>query len=310
MIQTLDDIAAALKRALPNLANIAPLTRLGEGFDSIALETAGGVVIRIAKSKAVDDAYALEKHLLPALWQHRTPEISLRIPRPAWYAPPNADFPHGVIGYPKIPGTPLEIATLKNQSYAEVYSVPIGGFLAWLHRVPLDVIDLHDDFHARRSDWQAQHARTMPHLRSLLTGDEYDKLDRWWDALLRDARMAHYTPVIQHGDLWVGNILIDGVHLTGVIDWSNAGVGDPAQDFAPLLYVGEHFLLETIKHYQAFNGRLNDGFMHRLWHLWALREFDGIAWALIHDDEAELHEGIAKLRKGPVLHPAGLDGWS
>jgi aminoglycoside phosphotransferase (APT) family kinase protein len=36
------------------------------------------------------------------------------------------------------------------------------------------------------------------------------------------------APVWVHGDLLPGNILIDKGRLSGIIDWSGAGVGDPA----------------------------------------------------------------------------------
>jgi aminoglycoside phosphotransferase (APT) family kinase protein len=37
-------------------------------------------------------------------------------------------------------------------------------------------------------------------------------------------------PVWVHGDLLLGNLLLQGGRLTGVIDWGEAGVGDPACD--------------------------------------------------------------------------------
>lgn len=33
-----------------------------------------------------------------------------------------------------------------------------------------------------------------------------------------------------HGDAWLGNIMSDGVHITGLIDWGCAGVGHPGID--------------------------------------------------------------------------------
>ena len=36
--------------------------------------------------------------------------------------------------------------------------------------------------------------------------------------------------VICHGDLWAGNILVDGPHVTGVLDWTVATIAEPALD--------------------------------------------------------------------------------
>ena len=52
-----------------------------------------------------------------------------------------------------------------------------------------------------------------------------------WSAL---QRCRPYPPVVSstlvHGDYWVGNTLWQGGRLTGVVDWSDAFLGDPAAD--------------------------------------------------------------------------------
>ncbi len=48
----------------------------------------------------------------------------------------------------------------------------------------------------------------------------------WQNAL--DAGEWSGEPVWVHGDLLPGNILISRGRLSGIIDWSGAGVGDPA----------------------------------------------------------------------------------
>ena len=37
-------------------------------------------------------------------------------------------------------------------------------------------------------------------------------------------------PSIIHGDLWPANVLMQRGHLTGLVDWTMAGIGDPALD--------------------------------------------------------------------------------
>ena len=38
------------------------------------------------------------------------------------------------------------------------------------------------------------------------------------------------VPSIIHGDLWPANVLMQGGRLTGLVDWTMAGIGDPALD--------------------------------------------------------------------------------
>ena len=37
--------------------------------------------------------------------------------------------------------------------------------------------------------------------------------------------------------------------------------------------------------------------------LWELREFDGLRFAIRHDDAAEFADAVRKLRAGPILDP-------
>lgn len=51
---------------------------------------------------------------------------------------------------------------------------------------------------------------------------------------LHSEESSEYSPVLLHGDLSMQHILIDesGGTLTGIIDWSDAMLGDPCEDIA------------------------------------------------------------------------------
>jgi aminoglycoside phosphotransferase (APT) family kinase protein len=51
----------------------------------------------------------------------------------------------------------------------------------------------------------------------------------WW--LERHARRAP-TPALVHGDFRMGNMMVDGDRLAGVLDWEMAAPGDPLADLA------------------------------------------------------------------------------
>jgi hypothetical protein len=42
-------------------------------------------------------------------------------------------------------------------------------------------------------------------------------------------------PSFTHGDFWLGNLLVDGEHVTGVIDWTECVDGEPAADLTYLV---------------------------------------------------------------------------
>lgn len=55
---------------------------------------------------------------------------------------------------------------------------------------------------------------------------------RLWQQCLEGAD-SEGNPVLLHGDLIPGNLLVAGGRLTAVLDWGGLGVGDPAQDLSP-----------------------------------------------------------------------------
>jgi aminoglycoside phosphotransferase (APT) family kinase protein len=56
---------------------------------------------------------------------------------------------------------------------------------------------------------------------------------RLWEQCLEGAD-DNLKPVLLHGDLIPGNLLVAGGRLTSVLDWGSLGAGDPAQDLAPV----------------------------------------------------------------------------
>jgi len=54
-------------------------------------------------------------------------------------------------------------------------------------------------------------------------------LDRW-DAAIEDTGMWQFTPTITHGGITFEDVLTDSGRVTGIINWSNCRVADPADD--------------------------------------------------------------------------------
>jgi aminoglycoside phosphotransferase (APT) family kinase protein len=55
---------------------------------------------------------------------------------------------------------------------------------------------------------------------------------RIWEECLESAAYAA-EPILLHGDLIPGNLLIDRGRVSAVLDWGGIGAGDPAQDLNP-----------------------------------------------------------------------------
>jgi aminoglycoside phosphotransferase (APT) family kinase protein len=299
-LPTLADFGPPLQACFPALGPITPRRVLGAGFRSVAIATAEGQDFRLARNAAAAAGYAKERRLLPAL----RPHLPLPIPDPQWVAGPSAAFPFGVIGYPLLPGRPLTPADLARGHRARL-AADLAAFLRALHRVPLaEVAALGLPGPAdRAARWEAMRATTLPMLRDRLSADEYVLVARWWDRLLADPRLGDYQPVLHHGDLWYENLLVDegATRLTGVVDFEDAALGDPAQDFATLLHLDESFAAQVSVAYAAAGGALDATFAYRRQRLWELREFEGLAFAIRTADADEIADALAKLRRGPIL---------
>jgi aminoglycoside 2''-phosphotransferase len=293
-------LGADLQTVFPALGPVTPCRILGAGFRSLAVETAEGWVFRIRKHPQAEAGYAKEARLLPALGPH----LPVAVPAPRWVAGPSARFPGGVLGYPLLPGTPLQPAHLTPASGPRL-ATEIAGFLRALHRFPVaEALGLPSP-DSEMAGWAAMQATVLPALRGLLAAAEYQTVARWWAAFLADPALRAYPPALVHGDLWYENILVDdaGQRIVGVVDFEDAAVGDPAQDFATLRHLGAPFADAVLAAYRAAGGTLDPGFAHRLQRRWELREFDGLQFALQIEDAAETADAIRKLRAGPILNP-------
>jgi macrolide phosphotransferase len=276
----LEKLAWLLQRRLPEV-RFEPLRLVDVGFGSTVVETGDGCIFRVARSARAAAGHERELRVLRQL----SGRLPVAVPHPEWRLQPDEDIPFGAVGYRKLRGEPM-----RAEDASGMLAEDVAGFLSQLHG--LRDIDVDTDGDARTALSRA----TMPALRERLSDDEREHLESWWAGLLADDAFARFEPVLRHGDLWNENLLITRGRLVGVLDWSAAAIGDPAEDFAPLRHVDDAFADAVLDAYGA-----DEPLRHRAWRHWELRELYGIRAALELDDEDELDAGIAKLRAGPIL---------
>ncbi|WNY33793.1 phosphotransferase [Curtobacterium flaccumfaciens] len=56
-----------------------------------------------------------------------------------------------------------------------------------------------------------------------------------WEGAARDQQLWQFTPTVVHGSLGTGALLVDGDAVTGILDWGELRLGDPAKDLAWVL---------------------------------------------------------------------------
>lgn len=295
--------ASAIQIAFPQLAEIAPMRLLGEGWDCVAVETTGGLVFRFPKREAGAESQAKEGRLLPFLRAHVSPAI----PIPEWQAGPQPDFPWGFSGYRKVPGIGLRLDAI-NEENAEPLAASIGGFLAELHGFSVERARAFDIPGLRewKAGYESLRDAVMPGLRGQLTITERGRLRRWWRDFLAHDRAWDFEPALVHADLESGHLLVDDEvrGLDGVIDWGDAAIGDPAIDFAGLMRgYGAEFTWRVVESYRSRGGAVDGDLFMRVRRLGAAAPLHAVRFALAAEDASgpSLAEAVAELRAGPIL---------
>lgn len=283
----LDDLATKLRRLFPTCGKIEPISILGHGFSSLAVESANGYVFLIARNG--DSKYTSAIYFLKQVGD----QLSVRVPYLKFSAP-------NVIGYRKLSGISLEdcLDTVPRKQLA----IDVAKFLVALHslsppaKLPnMTWRDHRDIFHQR---WQD----TTKIIHEMMTITEVSMIENWWESFLVDERMAHHDSVVVHNDLWYGNMLVDdNGHLTAVIDWEMVAISDPAFDFVPQLYLGKAFDDYVIEAYQQHGGTIDQHLSYRIEQLRIVREFSGLQMAIKWNDQEEIQESINKIRQTPLF---------
>ncbi|MFF2367280.1 phosphotransferase family protein [Streptomyces sp. NPDC058122] len=208
---------------------IGSVVPLGEGQDNLAYEVNGELVVRFSKEPDLARRTALvgrEARVLAAV-----AGISpLPVPEPAFTV-----AEQGCLAYRKLPGVPLlDMPRHRRSAHGASIAATLGGLLTALHAVPVErLAGVVDADHQPPAEWLHEAAETYV----TVAGRIPAACRRPVEAFL-EAAPPHdeWTPAFSHNDLGIEHVLIDPVAwtVTGIIDWSDAAIVDPAYDFGLL----------------------------------------------------------------------------
>ncbi len=166
-------------------------------------------------------------------------------------------------GYPLIPGVPLTEVPGPPGPARAALAAAVGRFLSVLHRLPVDTALAAGVPGGSGEAWRRGHEEwyrtTRDVIRPALAPRELARVDDLLTGFLRHDGNFTFTPVLLHRDLSFDHLLVDPVTgtLTGVIDFEDAAVGDPAFDFTGLEDLGPGAL-------EAYEGPRDAGFGQRV----------------------------------------------
>ena len=232
----------------------------------------GETLYKVATNERSGELLRGESRLLA----HIADRLTAPVPVPV-EIPPEERCPSAVtVKYRLIHGKDLPVGLLSRHTGV---ARQVAAFLTSLHT--FDRVSLGELTGVRTASSELARTREATNhiLVSSLSACEYDTVVDWWET--SKARVGGWpAESLVHGDFWSANIIVDDAleRLDGVIDFAEAHVGDPAEDFAALFHAGPTFTSEVLIAYarQRPDVRLETLVERASW-WWELREFQGLA---------------------------------
>jgi len=224
-----EPLVRSLLAQFPELAG-ASLRPLATGWDNSVWVVDERYAFRIPHRGVAIPGVQRELALLPEL----APLLPLPVPRPVFVGRPAEGYPWPFFGAELLPGEEAGSARLGEEQQRLAVALELARFLRTLHAVePHEALP-------RDPNGREDMAK-----RSLLAREELGRLERLgvWRAPAEAEELLAAAedlpppepPVVAHGDLHFRHLLVDGGHASGVIDWGDVCLADPAIDL-PLLW--------------------------------------------------------------------------
>lgn len=249
---------------------------LGEGCDSTAFTVNGAWVFRFPKNEEVAAQFEIEARILPEL----AARLPVPVPQFRFHGMPAPRFQSTFVGYPKLPGEPG--FRLVQNPFPPVLLEQLARALSAVHSVPLEIAR-HAGVPDQPLDGLVTEVRSdalgdLPRVREVLPDAP---IDRWRAFIEAGIDAGGQRPVtLVHNDFAAEHVLLDprtGA-ITGIIDWSDIAIGDPAIDFAGLFHWGGEPLVRGVL--GAYTGSVDEDALCLARYLAACRGAMDVAFGL------------------------------
>ncbi len=243
----------------PQLGTIVNFAPLGEGWTCSTYEINGAWILQFPRGEVAEATLRGQIAMLPEI----AAEVSGAVPEPELVS-----LDPVVMGYRKLEGR-----SVADASDVGVWPERLGRFLYDLHLVPPEYLGLRArPAESLREERRAELAMMGERIFPMLRPDERSSFARRFAAYLGDDALWRFATCVTHSDLGPEHVLVSpSGDLAGVIDWEEAGIGDPAWDFAWFLGAhpgaGERALAAYGGPPDAgFRGRARFSFLFMPWH--------------------------------------------
>ncbi|WP_223069551.1 phosphotransferase family protein [Paenibacillus caui] len=261
MSPTMDALVTFISSRYPELQGES-FRIVTEGMQNTVIIVGERLVFRFPLSS---DSVSLEteKRFLPKLAER----VTLPIPKILFESDSQDDLQY--IGYPIIQGEPLmDVHFLSlSETVKDRIAKEIADFLTSLHTFQDDPVTRNDPDESRvtwKGGWEFFFAEIERFVEPKLGKNERLWVQRMRREYLQTDGSFEFTPCLIHGDFKREHIFYDpdAERLSGIIDFGQLKVGDPAYDFHYLhLNYGERFMNSV---YLYYLGPKDDNFHSRI----------------------------------------------
>jgi aminoglycoside phosphotransferase (APT) family kinase protein len=270
--------ASAVAATFPELG-ARGVVRLPSGWDFETFDLDDAWIVRVPKRPDVREWLRTEVALLPELAR------SLSVP-----VPEIAVVKEDGVAYRKLHGKPIDRPI---EGAAET----LGRALSELHGFPVDRALELGVGDVRGDRWRERHERRWDEWRSLvlplLSDDERAAATRR-ERDFRSLLAKPFASALVHADLGPEHVLCADGRITGVIDWTDVKIGDPAIDLAwPLHGLGRAFAARLLSAY----GYVDEGLLERARFYHLAGPFYEVVYGLEQDRPDLVATGLEGIRR-------------
>ena len=258
---TREAAAAAIHACFPAI-DVPELEQIGSGWEFDAFLTADDWVFRFPRRAECAALFEPERRVHRLVAAALPREIA--VPRVQRMGRPTPDFPYPFAGHRFIRGVAADVVDV---TLMPMVARAIGAALGAIHAIAehdaraAGVVAMDEDDVGRQA-WLARGVRIASGLRG--TDPVVDRAVTWIGQVqLPPIRFAGPLRFIHH-DLSPEHLIIDAAtgHLAGILDWTDAILGDAARDFVFLVtWRGWAFAERVLRSYPH---TVDDGFGDRL----------------------------------------------
>lgn len=215
-----------------------------DDFDVVVVKDSvgGRWLVKAPTRTAAGAALEAEKSLLASLTRaHDDGLVAFTVPQPRGSVQLRGPDTGRAVVYTEAPGSRLRLSLLEP---GPGLAASIGRTLAQIHELPRGIIE---DQGLPSYDAAEHRERRLAELDGAVsTGRIPPRLADRWEHQLENVAWWRFEPTVVHGDLGEHQLLVSADAVTGVVDWMDAKVADPADDFAWLVAAAPEDVTDSV----------------------------------------------------------------